>query len=145
MCGGRPPYPLTETCVSFPVLFFFFHSSVPVILEPHCLAQPLCCYTGTMADWLTADVCIRCEQYLLNMASSQQQSIPLRRISWPWTKLEWLPYISPVACSVPEVNETALCTDWHKGLNRRPPCWLVWAGSTVSIYVLWSIIKHCGF
>ncbi|KAM6284674.1 protein spire homolog 1-like [Spheniscus humboldti] len=56
---------------------------VPVILEPHCLAQPLCCYTGTMADWLTADICTRCEQYLLNMASSQQQSIPLRRISWP--------------------------------------------------------------
>ncbi|KAM6418439.1 protein spire homolog 1-like [Pluvialis apricaria] len=56
---------------------------VPVILEPRCLAQPLCCYTGTMADWLTADICVRCEQYLLNMASSQQQSIPLRRISWP--------------------------------------------------------------
>ncbi|XP_064906013.1 protein spire homolog 1 isoform X2 [Columba livia] len=56
---------------------------VPVILEPHCLAQPLCCYTGTMADWLTADICMRCEQYLLNMASSQQRSIPLRRISWP--------------------------------------------------------------
>ncbi|XP_065718826.2 protein spire homolog 1-like [Patagioenas fasciata] len=56
---------------------------VPVILEPHCLAQPLCCYTGTMADWLTADICMQCEQYLLNMASSQQRSIPLRRISWP--------------------------------------------------------------
>ncbi|KAM7129175.1 LOW QUALITY PROTEIN: protein spire homolog 1-like [Ciconia maguari] len=56
---------------------------VPVILEPHCLAQPLCCYTGTMADWLTADICMRCEQYLLNMASSQQHSIPFRRISWP--------------------------------------------------------------
>ncbi|XP_010296513.2 LOW QUALITY PROTEIN: protein spire homolog 1 [Balearica regulorum gibbericeps] len=56
---------------------------VPIVLEPHCLAQPLCCYTGTMADWLTADICTRCEQYLLNMASSQQQSIPLRRISWP--------------------------------------------------------------
>ncbi|XP_028940613.1 protein spire homolog 1-like [Antrostomus carolinensis] len=56
---------------------------VPVILEPHCLARPLCCYTGTMADWLTADICVRCEQYLLNMVSSQQRSIPLRRISWP--------------------------------------------------------------
>ncbi|XP_063177467.1 LOW QUALITY PROTEIN: protein spire homolog 1-like [Chroicocephalus ridibundus] len=56
---------------------------IPVILEPHCLAQPLCCYAGTMADWLTADICMRCERYLLNMASSQQQSIPLRRISWP--------------------------------------------------------------
>ncbi|XP_009706119.1 PREDICTED: protein spire homolog 2-like [Cariama cristata] len=56
---------------------------VPVILEPHCLAQPLCCYTGTLADWLTTDICTRCEQYLLSMASSQQQSIPLRRISWP--------------------------------------------------------------
>ncbi|XP_050771375.1 LOW QUALITY PROTEIN: protein spire homolog 1-like [Gymnogyps californianus] len=56
---------------------------VPVILEPHGLAQPLCCYTGTVADWLTADICTQCEQYLLNMASSQQQSIPLRRISWP--------------------------------------------------------------
>ncbi|KAM9628175.1 protein spire homolog 1-like isoform 1-T2 [Morphnus guianensis] len=56
---------------------------VPIILEPHCLAQPLCCYTGTMADWLTVDICTRCEQCLLNMASSQQQSIPLRRTSWP--------------------------------------------------------------
>ncbi|KAM6141027.1 protein spire homolog 1-like [Pterocles gutturalis] len=55
---------------------------VPVILEPHCLAQPLCCYTGIMADWLTVDICTRCEQYLLNIASSQQESIPLRRISW---------------------------------------------------------------
>ncbi|XP_017587440.1 PREDICTED: protein spire homolog 1-like isoform X2 [Corvus brachyrhynchos] len=55
---------------------------VPVVLEPRCLAQPLCCYTGAMADWLTADICTRCEQYLLNMASSQQHSIPLRRISW---------------------------------------------------------------
>ncbi|XP_014812616.1 PREDICTED: protein spire homolog 1-like [Calidris pugnax] len=59
------------------------HSGVPVILEPHCLAQPLCCYTGTMADWPTADICMPCEQYLLNVASSKQQSIPLRRISWP--------------------------------------------------------------
>ncbi|XP_064322753.1 protein spire homolog 1 [Phalacrocorax carbo] len=56
---------------------------IPVILEPRCLAQPLCCYTGTMANWLTVDVCTRCEQYLLNMASSQQLSVPLRRISWP--------------------------------------------------------------
>ncbi|XP_031954461.1 protein spire homolog 1-like isoform X2 [Corvus moneduloides] len=55
---------------------------VPVVLEPRCLAQPLCCYTGAMADWLTADICTRCEQYVLNMASSQQHSIPLRRISW---------------------------------------------------------------
>ncbi|KAM9300453.1 protein spire homolog 1-like [Morus bassanus] len=56
---------------------------VPVILEPHCLAQPLCRYTGTMANWLTVDICTQCEQYLLNMASSQQPSIPFRRISWP--------------------------------------------------------------
>ncbi|KAM9247787.1 protein spire homolog 1-like [Leptosomus discolor] len=56
---------------------------IPVVLEPHGLAQPLCCYTGTMAGWLTADICMRCEQYLLNVASSQQQSISLRRISWP--------------------------------------------------------------
>lgn len=57
-------------------------SSVPIVLEPHGLAQSLCCYTGTMADWLTADICTWCEQYLLNVASSQQHSIPLRRISW---------------------------------------------------------------
>ncbi|XP_065532750.1 protein spire homolog 1-like isoform X3 [Lathamus discolor] len=56
---------------------------VPVTLEPRCLARPLCCYTGPVADWLTADICRRCEQYLLNMASSQQQSIPLRRTSCP--------------------------------------------------------------
>ncbi|XP_068016676.1 protein spire homolog 1-like isoform X2 [Melanerpes formicivorus] len=56
---------------------------LPVILEPRCLAQPLCFYTRTMADWPTVDICTQCEQYLLNTASSQQQSIPLRRISWP--------------------------------------------------------------
>ncbi|XP_040426236.1 protein spire homolog 1-like isoform X2 [Cygnus olor] len=63
-------------------------SSVPVILEPHCLARPLCCYSRTMADWLTADICTQCEHYLLNVASNQQQNIPLRRISQSWTKLE---------------------------------------------------------
>ncbi|XP_053788292.1 protein spire homolog 1-like isoform X1 [Vidua chalybeata] len=55
---------------------------VPVVLEPRGLAQPLCCYTGTMANWLTADICTWCEQYLLNVTSSQQHSIPLRRFSW---------------------------------------------------------------
>ncbi|XP_064266186.1 protein spire homolog 1-like isoform X10 [Passer domesticus] len=55
---------------------------VPIVLEPHGLAQPLCCYTGTMANWLTADICTWCEQYLLNVTSSQQHSIPLRRFSW---------------------------------------------------------------
>ncbi|XP_025938357.1 protein spire homolog 1-like [Apteryx rowi] len=63
-------------------------SSVPVMLEPHCLAQPLCCYPGTMADWLSVDICTQCEQYLLNMASGQQQSISLGRIFRSWTKLE---------------------------------------------------------
>ncbi|XP_042723717.1 protein spire homolog 1-like [Lagopus leucura] len=62
--------------------------SVPVILEPHGLAQPLCCHTRTMANWLTADICTQCEHYLLNVASNQQQNIPLRRISQSWTKLE---------------------------------------------------------
>ncbi|XP_031468963.1 protein spire homolog 1-like isoform X2 [Phasianus colchicus] len=63
-------------------------NSVPVILEPHGLAQPLCCHTRTMANWLTADICTQCEHYLLNVASNQQQNIPLRRISQSWTKLE---------------------------------------------------------
>uniref|UniRef100_A0A8V0XJK5 KIND domain-containing protein n=1 Tax=Gallus gallus TaxID=9031 RepID=A0A8V0XJK5_CHICK len=62
--------------------------SVPVILEPHGLAQPLCCHTRIMANWLTADICTQCEHYLLNVASIQQQSTPLRRISQSWTKLE---------------------------------------------------------
>ncbi|KAL9867590.1 protein spire homolog 1-like isoform 2-T2 [Geothlypis trichas] len=55
---------------------------VPIVLEPRGLAQPLCCYTRTMANWLTADICTWCEQYLLNVTSSQQHSIPLRRFSW---------------------------------------------------------------
>ncbi|XP_074390828.1 protein spire homolog 1 [Zonotrichia albicollis] len=55
---------------------------VPVVLEPRGLAQPLCCYTRTMANWLTADICTWCEQYLLNVTSNQQHSIPLRRFSW---------------------------------------------------------------
>ncbi|XP_064558618.1 protein spire homolog 1-like isoform X3 [Zonotrichia leucophrys gambelii] len=55
---------------------------VPVVLEPRGLAQPLCCYTRTMANWLTADICTWCEQNLLNVTSNQQHSIPLRRFSW---------------------------------------------------------------
>nr|XP_054483744.1 protein spire homolog 1-like [Agelaius phoeniceus] len=55
---------------------------VPVVLEPRGLTQPLCCYTRTMANWLTADICTWCEQYLLNVTSGQQHSIPLRRFSW---------------------------------------------------------------
>ncbi|CAN8195092.1 unnamed protein product [Coccothraustes coccothraustes] len=55
---------------------------VPVVLEPRGLAQPLCCCTETMANWLTADICTWCEQYLLNVTSSQQHSISLRRFSW---------------------------------------------------------------
>ncbi|XP_050827769.1 protein spire homolog 1-like [Serinus canaria] len=55
---------------------------IPVVLEPCGLAQPLCCYMGTMANWLTVDICIWCEQFLLNVTSSQQHSIPVRRFSW---------------------------------------------------------------
>ncbi|XP_037997432.1 protein spire homolog 1-like isoform X1 [Motacilla alba alba] len=55
---------------------------VPVVLEPRGLAQPLCCYTGTTANWLTADICTWCEQYLLNVTSSQQHSVIRRRFSW---------------------------------------------------------------
>lgn len=92
--GGRAPCPLNRnlgqlSCFCFSLCL----SSVPIVLEPHGLAQPLCCYTGTMADWLTADICTWCEQYLLNVASNQQHSIPLRRISWAGTKLEWFYHI----------------------------------------------------
>ncbi|KAF2981567.1 hypothetical protein EK904_001029 [Melospiza melodia maxima] len=45
---------------------------VPVVLEPRGLAQPLCCYTRTMANWLTADICTWCEQYFLNGLDSQR-------------------------------------------------------------------------
>ncbi|OXB83343.1 UNVERIFIED_CONTAM: hypothetical protein H355_001780 [Colinus virginianus] len=78
--------------IYFPAFYFPFPflscSSVPVILEPRSLAQPLCCHTQTMAKWLTADICAHCERYLLSVASNQQQNIPLRRISQSWTKLE---------------------------------------------------------
>ncbi|XP_010210187.1 PREDICTED: protein spire homolog 1-like [Tinamus guttatus] len=63
-------------------------SSVPVTLEPHCLAQPLCRCTRTMTDWLSVDICTQCEQYLLNVASAQQHSISLGRMSRSWTKVE---------------------------------------------------------
>ncbi|RLV99067.1 hypothetical protein DV515_00010249 [Chloebia gouldiae] len=77
--------PATQEQKSFKLLHEIEHQQyfgVPVVLEPHGLAQPLCCYTGTMANWLTADICTCCEQYLLNVTSSQQHSIPLRRFSW---------------------------------------------------------------
>uniref|UniRef100_A0A8C3P2V3 KIND domain-containing protein n=1 Tax=Cyanoderma ruficeps TaxID=181631 RepID=A0A8C3P2V3_9PASS len=82
---SREEDPATQEQKSSELLHEIEHQQyfgVPVVLEPHGLAQPLCCYTGTMADWLTADICTWCEQYLLNVASSQQHSIPLRRISW---------------------------------------------------------------
>ncbi|XP_062475517.1 protein spire homolog 1-like [Pezoporus occidentalis] len=83
---SREEDPATQEQKSLELLHEIEHweySGVPVTLEPHCLARPLCCYTGPVADWLTADICRQCEQYLLNMASSQQQSIPLRRASCP--------------------------------------------------------------
>ncbi|XP_061864256.1 protein spire homolog 1 [Colius striatus] len=83
---SREEDPVTQEQKSSKLLHEIEHweyFGVPVILEPRCLAHPLCHYTGTMADWLTADICTCCEQYLLNMASTQQQSIPLRRNSWP--------------------------------------------------------------
>uniref|UniRef100_A0A8B9F445 Uncharacterized protein n=1 Tax=Amazona collaria TaxID=241587 RepID=A0A8B9F445_9PSIT len=83
---SREEDPATQEQKSLELLHEIEHwkyFGVPVILEPRCLARPLCCYTGPVADWLTADICRRCEQYLLNMASSQQQSIPLRRTSCP--------------------------------------------------------------
>ncbi|KAM8819919.1 protein spire homolog 2-like [Eudromia elegans] len=63
-------------------------SSVPVTLEPHCLAQPLHHYTRTRADWLSVDICTQCEQYLLNVASAQQPGTSLGKMSSSWTKLE---------------------------------------------------------
>ncbi|XP_064500419.1 protein spire homolog 1-like isoform X1 [Pseudopipra pipra] len=82
---SREDDPATEEQKSSELLHEIEHGQyfgVPVILEPRCLARPLCCYTGAMADWLTADICTRCEQYLMNVASCQQQSIPPRRTSW---------------------------------------------------------------
>ncbi|XP_042634979.1 protein spire homolog 1-like isoform X3 [Catharus ustulatus] len=82
---SREEDPATQEQKRFQLLHEIKHQQyfgVPIVLEPHGLAQSLCCYTGTMADWLTADICTWCEQYLLNVASSQQHSIPLRRISW---------------------------------------------------------------
>ncbi|XP_039244367.1 protein spire homolog 1-like isoform X3 [Pipra filicauda] len=82
---SREDDPATEEQKSSELLHEIEHGQyfgVPVILEPRCLARPLCCYTGAMADWLTADICTRCEQYLMNAASCQQQSIPPRRTSW---------------------------------------------------------------
>lgn len=90
--GGKNSVSSNYLCwvdlLALPSFPFLSCSSVPVILEPHGLAQPLCCHTRTMANWLTADICTQCEHYLLNVASNQQQNIPLRRISQSWTKLE---------------------------------------------------------
>ncbi|XP_014734114.1 PREDICTED: protein spire homolog 1-like [Sturnus vulgaris] len=82
---SREEDPATQEQKSSELLHEIKHQQyfgVPVVLEPRGLVQPLCCYTRTMADWLTADICTWCEQYLLNVASSQQHNIPLRRISW---------------------------------------------------------------
>ncbi|KAK4829297.1 hypothetical protein QYF61_002694 [Mycteria americana] len=59
---SREEDPATQEQKSSELLHVIEHwecFGVPVILEPHCLPQPLCCYTGTMADWLTADICMR--------------------------------------------------------------------------------------
>ncbi|XP_027734606.1 protein spire homolog 1-like isoform X2 [Empidonax traillii] len=82
---SREDDPATEEQKSSELLHEIEHRQyfgVPIILEPRCLARPLCCYTRAMADWLTADICTHCEQYLMNVASQQQQSIPPRRTSW---------------------------------------------------------------
>ncbi|XP_029768635.1 protein spire homolog 1-like [Terrapene carolina triunguis] len=63
-------------------------SRVPVVFEPHCLAQPLASQRKTMMDWPSMDICTTCEQYLLHVLSSQQQCIPPRKRSRSWTELE---------------------------------------------------------
>nr|XP_032636127.1 protein spire homolog 1-like [Chelonoidis abingdonii] len=63
-------------------------SRVPLVFEPHCLAQPLASQRETMMDWPSMDICTTCEQYLLHVLSSQQQCIPPRKRSRSWTELE---------------------------------------------------------
>ncbi|TFK04825.1 chitotriosidase-1 [Platysternon megacephalum] len=63
-------------------------SRVPLVFEPHCLAQPLVSQRETMMDWPSMDICTTCEQYLLHVLSSQQQCIPPRKRSRSWTELE---------------------------------------------------------
>ncbi|XP_075762834.1 protein spire homolog 1-like isoform X2 [Pelodiscus sinensis] len=63
-------------------------SRVPLVFEPHCLAQPLASQRTTMRDWPSMDICTKCEQYLLHILSSQQQCIPPRKRSRSWAELE---------------------------------------------------------
>ncbi|KAG6929519.1 protein spire -like protein 1-like, partial [Chelydra serpentina] len=63
-------------------------SRVPLVFEPHCLAQPLASQRETIMHWPSMDICTKCEQYLLHVLSSQQQCIPPRKRSRSWTETE---------------------------------------------------------
>uniref|UniRef100_A0ACB8FGY6 Uncharacterized protein n=1 Tax=Sphaerodactylus townsendi TaxID=933632 RepID=A0ACB8FGY6_9SAUR len=64
-------------------------SRVPLVLEPHCLSPPLASRTRTMMNWPSLDVCVKCEQHLLEILSHQvQQRMPHRKRSLSLTEWE---------------------------------------------------------
>ncbi|KAM6446580.1 uncharacterized protein PHA67_019637 isoform 2-T2 [Liasis olivaceus] len=60
-------------------------SRVPLVFEPHRLTPPLACCMKAMMDWPSMDICIKCEQYLLEILSHQP---PCRKRPLSWTELE---------------------------------------------------------
>ncbi|XP_026537539.1 protein spire homolog 1-like [Notechis scutatus] len=60
-------------------------SRIPLVFEPHCLTPPFACRIKSMRDWPSMDICIKCEQYLLEMLSHHS---PCRKRRLSWTELE---------------------------------------------------------
>ncbi|XP_034270600.2 protein spire homolog 1-like [Pantherophis guttatus] len=60
-------------------------SRVPLVFEPHCLTPPFAGRIKSMMDWPSMDICIKCEQYLLEMLSHHS---PCRKRRLSWTELE---------------------------------------------------------
>ncbi|XP_060090615.1 protein spire homolog 1-like [Heteronotia binoei] len=64
-------------------------SRVPLVLEPHCLTPPLASRTRSMMNWPSLDICIKCEQHLLEILSRQvQQKSTCKKRSLSWTEWE---------------------------------------------------------
>ncbi|XP_070606053.1 protein spire homolog 1-like [Erythrolamprus reginae] len=60
-------------------------SRVPLVFEPHSLTSPFACRIKSMMDWPSMDICIKCEQYLLEMLSHHS---PSRKRHLSWAELE---------------------------------------------------------
>ncbi|XP_044155612.1 protein spire homolog 1-like [Bufo gargarizans] len=55
-------------------VMYWDYSSVPLVFEPKQLVEELSFYKRIMHNWTSVDICIKCEEYILDVLDSSQQS-----------------------------------------------------------------------